>query len=256
MIGGLFSRLLGGRTQTEIPDALWQRSVERLPFLGWLQEPERQELRALVTQFLDEKEFTATGGLVLDDDMRLSIAIQGCLPVLRLGLDWYDGWVGIVVYPAEFVIPRSIVDDDGVVHEYEEVASGEAWGGGPLLVSWEDVTMAGEGYNVVIHEFAHKLDMLNGDADGLPPLHAGMSRADWDAALLDAYDDFCAEVDAAETSGRETDIDPYAAESPAEFFAVLSELFFENPALLDTRFPAVYRQFSAFYRLDPLQRSA
>ncbi|HEX5804352.1 MAG TPA: M90 family metallopeptidase [Azospira sp.] len=256
MIGALVARLFGRRAADGIPDALWQESLAQLPFIDWLDDGERQELRALVTRFLDEKEFTATGGLALDDRMRLSIAIQGCLPILKLGLDWYAGWVGIVVYPAEFVIPRSVVDEDGVVHEYDEVAAGEAWGGGPLLISWQDVAMAGDGYNVVIHEFAHKLDMQNGDADGLPPLHPGMSRRTWEETLLAAYDDFCACVDAAEAAGEETAIDPYAAENPGEFFAVLSETFFEEPQLLQAEYPAVYGQFVAFYRQDPLAAHA
>lgn len=252
MIRQFLHRLLHRQDSPEIPDELWRESIDRLAFLHWLDDTEILELRRLVARFLEEKEFSATGGLLLDDRMRLSIAIQGCLPILRLGLEWYSGWVGIVVYPSEFVIPRSIVDHDGVVHEYDEVASGEAWSDGPLLISWQDVTMAGEGYNVVIHEFAHKLDMRNGDADGLPPLHAGMSHADWETTLLEAYDDFCERVDSAEAAGMHTDIDPYAAESPGEFFAVLSEVFFEDPALLRSSYPAVYRQFTAFYRIDPL----
>lgn len=252
MIGGILSRFLGQRPATEIPDALWQEAVADLHFLSWLDDEDLRQLRALAARFLDEKEFSATGGLVLDDRMRLSIAIQGCLPVLRLGLEWYSDWVGIVVYPAEFVIPRSVVDEDGVVHEYDEVAAGEAWGGGPLLVSWQDVAMAGQGYNVVIHEFAHKLDMRNGEADGLPPLPPGMSRRAWEETLLAAYDDFCERVDAAEAGGDETTIDPYAAKSPGEFFAVLSEVFFEEPQLLQAEYPALYAQFAAFYRLDPL----
>lgn len=252
MIGRFVSRLFGKRPPAEIPDALWQETLARLPFLGWLSADERRRLRDLVARFLDEKEFTTAGGLALDDRMRLSIAVQGCLPILNLGLDWYAGWVGIVVYPAEFVIPRSVVDDDGVVHEYDEVASGEAWGGGPLLISWEDVEMAGEGYNVVIHEFAHKLDMLNGEADGMPPLPPGMSRRAWEETLLDAYDDFCDRVDAAEAAGDETEIDPYAAESPGEFFAVIAECFFESPSLLRGQYPALYAQMASFFRLDPL----
>lgn len=252
MIGRFVSRLFGKRTPAEIPEPLWQEALARLHFLDWLSPDDKRRLRELVTRFLDEKEFTATGGLELDDRMRLSIAIQGCVPILNLGLDWYAGWVGIVVYPAEFVIPRSIVDEDGVVHEYDEVAAGEAWGGGPLLISWEDVELAGDGYNVVIHEFAHKLDMQNGEADGMPPLHPGMSRSAWEATLLDAYDDFCARVDAAEAGGEETAIDPYAAENPGEFFAVIAETFFENPALLRAEYPALYAQIAAFFRIDPL----
>lgn len=248
MIVRIFPRLFGRRPAADVPDEAWQAIRSELHFLDWLREDEWTRLRALVAGFLDAKEFTATGGLELDDRMKLSIAVQGCLPILNLGLDWYAGWVGIVVYPAEFVIPRSVIDEDGVVHEYDEVASGEAWGDGPLLVSWQDVEMAGDGYNVVIHEFVHKLDMANGEADGRPPLHPGMSPTAWEKALAAAYADFCARVDA----GEDTVIDPYAAESPGEFFAVFAEAFFETPQILHDEYPAVYAQLAAFFRLDPL----
>lgn len=251
MIARFLSRLLGRESGPRIPDALWQDTIARLPFVARLRPDELARLRELAEGFLAEKEFTAVGGLELSDAMCASIAVQGCLPILNLGLDWYQGWVGIVVYPDEFVIPRSVQDDDGIVHEYDEVASGEAWGGGPLLISWQDAQMAGDGYNVVIHEFAHKLDMQNGEADGIPPLHADMSRDAWEQALLDAYDDFVLRVDEAETLGEETEIDAYAAEHPGEFFAVLSETLFENPGLLARQYPGFYRLLAGFYRIDP-----
>ncbi|MBK8522788.1 MAG: zinc-dependent peptidase [Betaproteobacteria bacterium] len=254
MISGLVSRLFGKPQPPAIPDGLWQETIAQLPFLARLSEEDCQRLRALTQNFLAEKEFTATGGLELDDEMCLAIAVQGCLLVLNLGLEWYRDWVGIIVYPDEFVIPRSIQDEDGIVHEYDEVASGEAWGGGPLLISWRDVQLSGDGYNVVIHEFAHKLDMRNGEADGLPPLHAGLSREHWESTFLAAYDRFCAQVEAAEAKGEETEIDPYAAENPAEFFAVLSEVFFESPVQLLQDYPEIYEQLAAFYRIDPLAK--
>jgi Mlc titration factor MtfA (ptsG expression regulator) len=252
MITGLVSRLFGKPQPPAIPDELWQETIAQLPFLSHLTEEDRQRLCALTQNFLAEKEFTATGGLELDDEMCLAIAVQGCLLVLKLGLEWYRDWVGIIVYPDEFVIPRSVQDEDGIVHEYDEVASGEAWGGGPLLISWRDVQLSGSGYNVVIHEFAHKLDMRNGEADGRPPLHVEMSPERWESTFVAAYDHFCEQVEAAEANGEETEIDPYAAENPAEFFAVLSEVFFESPALLLQTYPDCYEQLAAFYRIDPL----
>ncbi len=254
MIGRLFDWLRGTATPAPIPDALWRATVAGLPFLAALSADEQARLRALATQFLAEKEFTAVGGLALSDEITVSIAAQGCLPILNLGLGWYRGWVGIVVYPDEFVIPRQVTDEFGVVHEYDDIASGEAWEGGPLLVSWRDAQMAGAGYNVVIHEFAHKIDMRNGDADGMPPLPPDIPPREWETTLLAAYDDFCAAVDAAEAAGEETLIDPYAAENPGEFFAVLSEVFFETPALLRGDCPALYALFARFYRQDPALR--
>ncbi|WP_374514938.1 zinc-dependent peptidase [Niveibacterium sp.] len=218
-----------------------------LPFLRYLTPESLVRLRQMATTFLARKEFAGAAGLEITAFMQASIALQACLPVLELGLEAYDGWVGIVVYPGEFVIPRREIDEDGVLHEYTEDALGEAWDGGPVVLAWLDDPDEYEGANVVVHEFAHKLDMLNGDADGLPPLHAGMSVEAWDAAL-GAYEHFCERVDA----GEDTEIDPYASEHPAEFFAVLSEVFFVEPALLRAIYPDVYLQLAQFYRQDPL----
>ena len=153
------------------------------------------------------------------------------------------------MYPDEFVVPRHFEDESGVVHEYDDVLSGEAWEGGPLIISWHDVQMAGDGYNVVIHEFAHKLDMLNGEADGMPALHSGITEAEWDAKFSAAYDDFCRRVD-----DDDTLIDPYASTDPAEFFAVLSESFFETPDLIAEEYSALYGLLCRYYRQDPLSR--
>ena len=254
MIGKIFDWWRGQRETLVIPEALWQETVESLPFLTGLNREEKTRLRTLCAGFLAEKEFSTAGGLQLTDAISVSIAAQGCLPILNLGLDAYRGWIGIVVYPDEFIIPRSIEDEFGVVHEYTDVASGEAWAGGPLLISWRDAQMAGNGYNVVIHEFAHKLDMLNGEADGTPPLPAGITREQWEATLFAAYNDFCIQVDEAEALEQSTRLDPYAAESPSEFFAVMSEAFFETPQILHEAYPALYGNLSAFYGQDPKRR--
>ncbi|MDP3537789.1 MAG: zinc-dependent peptidase [Azonexus sp.] len=233
-----------------IPDELWEKTVAALPFLASLTVDEKKSLKSLAEAFLAEKEFSTAGGLALSDEICVSIAAQGCLPILNLGLTAYREWVGIVVYPDEFVVSRQIEDEDGVVHEYDDVLAGEAWEGGPLLVSWRDVQMAGDGYNVVIHEFAHKLDMLNGQADGMPALHSGITEEEWAQVFVAAYEDFCRRVDDAE----ETIIDPYASDEPAEFFAVLSESFFELPAVVQNEYPALYDLLRRYYRQDPLFR--
>ncbi len=186
-------------------DALWKLATRGLKFL-----PASEKLKSLVLLFLAEKEFSGAHGMQVTDAMRVSIAAQACLPILELGLDWYSGWTGIVVYPGDFRVRRSELDEHGVMHEY-------------------------------------KLDMLNGEANGMPPLHAGMDRRAWKAAFDDAYQGFC---DAVERS-RDTWLDPYAAEHPAEFFAVISEAFFEAPRETQRRYPAVYDQLRLFYRQDP-----
>jgi Mlc titration factor MtfA (ptsG expression regulator) len=241
---------LRGKKAVEIPDALWASTVAALPFLDNLTVNEKKELKTKTEAFLAEKEFTTAGGLELTDEICVSIAAQGCLPILKLGLAAYREWVGIVVYPDEFVVPRHIEDESGVIHEYDDVLSGEAWEGGPLIISWHDVQMAGDGYNVVIHEFAHKLDMLNGEPDGMPALHSGITEGEWQEIFFAAYDDFCQRVD----DDEETAIDPYASTDRAEFFAVLSESFFEVPDVVAEEYPALYGLLSRYYRQDPLHR--
>ena len=246
---GLLDKLRGHKRQP-IPDALWAATVSALPFLDILPPDEQRQLRTLAEDFLAEKEFSAAGGLELSDEICVAIAAQGCLPILKLGLKAYRDWVGIIVYPDEFVVRRRFEDETGIVHEYDDVLSGEAWEGGPLIVSWHDVKMAGDGYNVVIHEFAHKLDMLNGDADGMPALHSDLDASEWETIFFAAYDDFCTRVD----SGEETLIDPYASETPGEFFAVLSESFFEIPDVVAGEYTDLYDLLRRYYRQDPLAR--
>lgn len=237
-------RAAGG---VEVDEALWRRVEEGHDFLATLKADDRLRLREMASRFIAEKEWSGAQGLVLRPEIQVSIALQACLPVLNLGLEFYRGWVGIVVYPGDFVIPRRVTDEDGIVHEYDDAVLGEAWEGGPVILSWFDDRDEAWGINVVIHEFAHKLDMLNGVADGCPPLHAGMSREAWKADFGGAFEDFQRRVDA----GEDTMLDPYAAESPAEFFAVMSEAFFETPDLLQHDYPAVFVQLTRFYRQHP-----
>jgi hypothetical protein len=277
MFKALLNRL-GAAPGVAIPDPLWQGAVAHLPFIAALDDDELARLRTLTEQLLADKEMGATGGLELSAEMQVVIAVQACLPILNLGIGWYRGWSGIVVYPAEFQVPREIVDDDGVVHEFTDTLAGEAWDGGPLLLSWADAAglQPQDGpwsINVVIHEFTHKIDMLNGDPDGCPPLnrqlHAGIDPRLWQQALTDAYERFCAELDllaeelpaGIDPDSGEADayfarlpLDPYAAQDEGEFFAVSSEQFFVDPARLQDAFPEWYALLAAFFRQDPAQR--
>ena len=232
-----------------IEEELWRRASKPFSFLRDLSVQETEKLKSLVLVFLSEKEFSGAHGLEVTDRMRLAIAAQACLPILELGLDWYRGWTGIVVYPGDFRVRRSEVDEDGVHHEWDDELAGEAMPGGPVVLSW-DATAHDTEINVVIHEFAHKLDMLNGEPNGVPPLHASMSRKDWSAAFSAAYRGFCDAVD----RGKDTWLDPYAAEHPSEFFAVLSEAFFQHPRETRRRYPDAYEQLRLFYRQDPASR--
>ncbi|MEO8487831.1 MAG: M90 family metallopeptidase [Betaproteobacteria bacterium] len=238
-----------------IPDELWDRAVASLAFVADRSDEERARLRTLVVLFLDGKSIVGAGGFDVSPLQRVVIAIQACLPVLELSLDWYADFESVVVYPDQFVPDWTWEDDAGVVHTNDGALAGEAMPGGPVVLSWPDVEASADfdaaGMNLVIHEFAHKLDMRDGDANGCPRLDPPLDARAWKAALVAAYEDFAARVDRDE----ETTIDPYAAESPAEFFAVLSEVFFASPATLVSSYPAVYRQFAAFYRQDPAARS-
>jgi Mlc titration factor MtfA (ptsG expression regulator) len=251
-----------------IDAGLWRRAAGGWLFMRGLPEADGERLRALCERFLGMKHFSGAHGLEVNEAMRVEIAAQACILVLELGIEWYDGWSGIVVYPTQFVPEREVEDEDGVVHLTRDPMAGEAWLGGPVILSYEDVALAADaearvaGYNVVIHEFAHKLDMRSGDPNGFPPLHEGMKAKDWKAAFKAAYEDFCARVDAAERLPErraqaaldKLPIDPYAAESAGEFFAVASEAFFETPELLKPAYAAVYEQLRLFYRQDPFAR--
>ena len=244
------TRLLQRRA---IPDALWQLTLLRLPFLARRSPADQAEARRLATLFLAEKEWSGVGGLEVDDAMAVHIAAQAVLPVLRFGLAPYAGFVGIVVHADEVTARREVMDDDGVVHEYDETLAGEAMAGGPVMLSWRDVNDAGDsaewGYNVVVHEFVHVLDMADGEANGMPPMPDAALQAEWADVMDSAYQRFCDAVDA----GQDTLLDPYGATDPAEFFAVASECFFVAPEELRAEHPDLYGLLARYFRQDPAQ---
>jgi Mlc titration factor MtfA (ptsG expression regulator) len=244
------------RQGPQIPDPLWDSVVADFPFLARPDPDEMARLRSLSARFLRDKEFHGAQGLVVTDAMALAIAAQAVLPVLHLGLQWYDDFVGIVVHPDEVVARRSTTDDTGVVHDWDEVLAGEAMDQGPVMLSWRDVRAAGHavdaGYNVVIHEFAHKLDLRDGVADGCPPLPSRAARQAWQAALHAAYEAFREQVIRAERFGGEPPwLDPYGAEAIDEFFAVACEAYFVNRARFGEAFAALVPVFDSFFRPPP-----
>lgn len=238
--------------RSSISDQQWREAVGRLPLLKNLKDDETEKLIRLSILFLHYKVFEGAHNLQVTEEMKLTIALQACLPILNLGIEWYRGWVSIIIYPAQFVPERRYVDEYGVEHNTRSVLSGESWHKGPVVLSWEDAEYAGhiDGDNLVIHEFAHKLDVLNGKTNGFPPLHRGMDPAKWANVLGEAFEDLQERYD----SGKKISIDAYAISSPAEFFAVFSEVFFERPNVVYEYYPDVYRQFTQFYRQDPLAR--
>ncbi len=240
---------LGGAPKP-IPEPLWQSTLAHYPFLAERSAAELQRLRELSARFLHSKQFTGAQGLQITDEIALAITAQACLPILQLGLHWYDDFRGIVVHPEAMLAPREVQDEAGVVHRYQEELSGEAMPGGPVTLSWRDVqdTSALNGYNVVIHEFAHKLDMRDGVADGCPPLPSRALARRWPTVMQAAYEDFTEALSMAERfGGAQPWLDPYAATAPTEFFAVACEAYFVNRSRLRADFAALTELFDAFF---------
>jgi len=229
----------------------WQTAFSQLPLLNRLTAEEKQQLQNLSILFLHEKSIEGARECIVDDAMRLLIALQACLPVLKLDLSWYQGWTSVIVYPGAFVAEQKFTDESGVVHTMNQALGGEAWLRGPVILAWDDTRHAGyiDGQNLVIHEFSHKLDMMNGVANGFPPLHADMNKHEWSKSFEAAFSDFRKNLYSHQRAG----IDHYAATNPGEFFAVLSEVFFETPQVIEKYYPSVYANLAQFYRQNPLE---
>lgn len=249
----------------ELPVALWRTTLALHPFLHELHPAEQNRLRELCQRFLADKEFHGTHGLCISDEVALTIAAQACLPLLHMAptaakaLAWYDDFVGIVVHPGQVVAQRENPDELGVVHRYQEVLAGEAMPDGPIMLSWSDVqaTRSDSAYSVVIHEFAHKLDLRDGEADGCPPLPPGFmgqtspraARQHWLTTFGHAYAEFREQVIQAERFGTPSPwLDSYGATSGVEFFAVCSEAYFLNRARFTSEFPTLMPLLDGFYR--------
>lgn len=241
------------RAQEAFPPAWSALLRARVPVYGLLPEDLRQQLHGLIHNFIAEKQFVGCAGLEVDDGMRLSIAAQACLLLLNRDSDLYPEVQSILVYPDQFFAEHRVRDAAGVLSSERRLLSGESWEQGKVIVSWRDVNESAayvdDGYNVVLHEFAHALDHEAGDANGMPLLPAELDPRQWQQAFSEAYQRLCWELQV----GADPVIDPYGAESPAEFFAVATETFFELPVALREAEPNLYEQLLGFYRVDPAQ---
>ena len=255
---------------TAIPEALWQQVLRGLPCLADLNREEQARLQALCARFLADKEFHGAQGLAVSDAMALAVAAQACLPLLYWGpdaLDCYDDFVGIVLHAGEVLAPREALDEAGVLHHWREPLIGEAMAGGPVMLAWSHVRgdrqAQTQGHNLVIHEFAHKLDLrgkpAGTPANGCPQLPAGFMGLDrpsaqrrWQQDWSAAYAHFCEQLALAERFGQPAPwLDPYAAQAPAEFFACACEAYWVARPRFALEFPALAALLDAFFRRPP-----
>lgn len=238
------------RPPTPIEQALWRDVRASLPWVAALDATRDQRLQQLTARFLHSKTVTPVAGLTLDPLQRAMLAALCCLPLLKFGEQGLHGWSQLIVYPGAFRVERSHIDAAGVLHQWNDELIGEAWDAGPVVLSWADV-MADcadphAGRCVAAHEIAHKLDALDGVLDGTPPLPRAWQH-EWARDFQTAYD---ALVETIETGGR-TAVDPYAAEAPEEFFAVVTEYHFSAPDTLRGAMPEIAVHLARLYGTPP-----
>lgn len=230
----------------------WIEVLRRqVPLYNRLPEDLRTQLHGHIQVLLAEKDFHGAAGFEVTEAMRLTVAAQAALLLLNRPVEYFPDLYSIVLHPAQFLVDRETWDAAGLRHNERQVLSGESWEQGQLVLSWDDSLHGGmnsdDGYNVVLHEFAHQLDLESGAMNGMPALESAAQRDAWAATFSAAYDDHCARVDA----GENTWLDPYAATAPAEFFAVVTEAFFELPRELGAEYPEVHTRLREYYRVDP-----
>ena len=251
-------RFYSGRNLPPPGDDLWQWAISEHPILHGLTSEEQRQLRELSQRLLRHRQIITLGEVEATPELRLSIAVQATLPVLKLGLSWYRGWGSLYLSAEEYQYEDLEVDAAGVVHEISETVSGQALPLGSVVLSVADVEASGwgDGYNVVIHEMAHIIDRQNGRIDGAPPLPRDMDSGEWAKVFTSAYENLQERVSRPRGRGKRYRgaVDPYAAEAPEEFFAVACELFFESPKELIGEYPEVYRLLRRFFRQDPAAR--
>ncbi len=238
-----------GTPETEFPEEWRAWLHEHIPSCTLMPEELRQAHEDLVLEFVARKPFIGCAGLDVTDRMRVVIAGHACLLILARGMSAYSQVREILVYPGEFVARRKTVGAGGVVHEHAQVLRGESSSLGQVVLSWAGVLApAGAGHNLVVHEFAHQLDQAKGAANGAPFTSARASqRQRWAEVMRHEFDQHQRNA----YLGEPTLLSHYGATSPAEFFAVCSEVFFERPQAMEYIHPALYAELSRYYRLDP-----
>lgn len=227
----------------------WLPYLEKLPFYHRLDERARKRVRDDARVLIAEKDWEGCGGLELTDEIRVTTAAQAALLLLNIEHDYYPDVRSILVYPSTFVsMPGP--GPDGVVRE-GGAHLGEAWRRGPVILAW-DAAKGGafdpdDGHNLILHEFAHKLDMEDGLADGTPPLADRHELASWVRVMTREFTRLRGDASA----GRASVLDHYGASNPAEFFAVATECFFERSSQMRSQHPELYDVLRGYYGQDP-----
>jgi Mlc titration factor MtfA (ptsG expression regulator) len=234
--------------------AEWTAIVERnVAYYSLLAVQDQHELQGHISVFLAEKSFEGCGGLEMTDEVRVTIAAFACILLLHRETDYYPRLDSILVYPRPFVAEKTSRGPGKFVIKGEEVRVGESWTSGAVILAWSDVRESvmypHDGHNVIFHEFAHQLDAENSAADGFPVVEDEDVAEEWSQAFTDAYEQLLDDIE----QGRETIIDEYGAESPPEFFAVVTETFFELPIELQEEQPALYDALKHYFQQDPAE---
>ncbi|MFO7570792.1 MAG: zinc-dependent peptidase [Smithellaceae bacterium] len=257
MFGWLTKRRRKKILQTQFP-ARWEETLRHyVDFDRLLNAAERESLRAMIRIFIAEKNWEGCGGLVMTDDIRVTVAAMACRLILHIPHNYYENVESILVYPSDLALPeRKIGFFETVLEPLEPSGpiSGQAFEQGPLILVWdavlESIRHPGSGYNVVYHEFAHKLDMQDGRADGLLHWSGASAHPDWAQTLSREYDKLLMNVQ----KGRPTFVDEYGATDEVEFFAVATEHFFDQPSGMVRQAPELYGILKTYYRQDPAAR--
>jgi Mlc titration factor MtfA (ptsG expression regulator) len=227
---------------------------ENVVHYRFLSEGEKKKLRDDLRIVIAEKNWEGCGGLVMSDEIKVTIAAMACLLVIGMEHNYFDRVQSILVYPSAYVAPDVPERGSGIVDEVGQVRLGEAWYRGPVVLAWDDVRAAGRiphrGRNVVFHEFAHQLDMLDGVIDGTPPLEREEDVRRWHDVMTAEYDRLIRKAE----RGQTTLLDTYGATNEAEFFAVATECFFQRPTELAERHPRLYELLRDYFRQDPAKR--
>ncbi len=255
MIFGFFKRRRRNKVKAKPFPAKWREIMERnVPYISLLKPEQKSEIEGHVQILVDEKTFTGCAGLEMNDEIRVSIAACAAILLLNRKTDYYPRLDSILVYPTAYV-GRSLrsIPGGGVI-ETEETRLGESWSSGQVVLSWDDARRGAadihDGHNVVLHEFAHQLDSEFDGGSGAPRLQQGSMYVAWARVLGQEYEQLLENLE----KHHRTIIDAYGATNPAEFFAVVTETFFERPVALRKRHPELYDQMKSFYLQDPEKR--